>query len=246
MAFYSAFARFYDLFGGVDYKARAAYFDTLIQPLANRRGLLLDLACGTGSLSLALRELGYEVIGVDQSAEMLMLAQQKAIQAGCDLLFLQQRMERLDLYGTVEACVCALDSLNHITDRWILARALTRLALFIEPGGVFVFDVNSPHKHREVLADNCFVYEVDGAVCVWQNQTRGDLTHMTLDFFEEGEDGRYERFSEQFAERAYPPETLRELLEQAGFTVVDIYGDDTLKPPAPDAQRLIFVTKRNG
>ncbi|MEG2174367.1 MAG: class I SAM-dependent methyltransferase [Oscillospiraceae bacterium] len=245
MESYSAFAQFYDAFTeNVNYAQRAAYFDGLLLQHLGRRGLLLDLACGTGSLSVALSQLGYEVIGVDASPEMLSVAQQKAASAGEHILFLHQRMETLDLFGTVAACVSALDSLNHLTSRYALEKAIGRTALFLEPGGVFVFDMNTPHKHKAVLANHCFVYEREKALCVWQNRTKGLLTDITLDFFKEGIDTRYDRFGEQFSERAYPLAEVDEIITKCGLTRIALYGDDTLLPPNLDAERWIFVCKK--
>ena len=158
---YQAFASYYDRLIGneVDYRARARYFDALIRRYADtpEQNLLLDLACGTGSLSVELSAIGYDVIGVDASAEMLAEA---AAKGRGKILFLCQAFDTLDLYGTVGAVVCALDSLNHITDAAALEAAFARVALFTAPGGVFVFDVNTPYKHREILADNTFVYDL--------------------------------------------------------------------------------------
>ena len=182
---YQSFAAYYDRLIGneIDYRARARYFDTLIRRYADtpEQNLLLDLACGTGSLSVELSAIGYDVIGVDASADMLAEA---AAKGRGKILFLCQAFDTLDLYGTVGAVVCALDSLNHITDAAALEAAFARVALFTAPGGVFVFDVNTPYKHREILANNTFVYDLGDLFCVWQNTTNASLvTEITLDFF---------------------------------------------------------------
>lgn len=246
MASYDAFAPFYDRFVGaaVDYAGRAAYFDSILLPLVGRRGLLLDLACGTGALSVELSRLGWEVIGTDASWQMLSIAQQKAQDAGQDILFLCQRMEALDLYGTVEACVCALDSLNHITCQKRLRRVFERVALFLSPGGVFMFDLNTPYKHRALLSDNCYVFEQEDAVCVWQNRTAKNLTEVALDFFERGRDGRYTRSCERFFQRAYPLAAIKRLAASCGLETLAVYGDDSLSPPRKTAARAIFVTRK--
>ena len=245
MASYNVFAPFYDRFQRpVDYAARAAYFDRLLRENGVRPGLLLDLACGTGSLSVELAALGYEVIGVDASDQMLSCAQQKAAAAGKNILFLNQRMERLDLYGTVTACVCALDSLNHLTQEAALSRAIARVSLFLEPGGVFVFDMNTPYKQNTLLADRCYVFEDENTVCVWQNETENDLTEIRLDFFSRERNGLYRRETEEFYERAYDEDTVRRLCEKNGLHVEAVYADDTLCAPQKTSQRYIFVTKK--
>ncbi len=247
MASYDVFSVYYDRFlGDVDYSLRAAYFDLLIKRFGGgQKGLLLDLACGTGSLSVELSRLGYEVIGADASPAMLALAQNKAISAGESILFLCQRMEELDLYGTVRAAVCALDSLNHLTSLEQFSRAVSRAALFLEPGGVFVFDLNTPYKHREVLGDNCFVFEEDDTVLVWRNRTSGTLlTEISLDFFTRQKGGLYLRESEQFAERAYTMDEVKAALEAAKLRLLGAFGDDSEEPPCDTAQRWVIVAQK--
>ena len=245
MASYSAFAAYYDSFcENVDYSARAKYFDANLTKNSSTRGLLLDLACGTGSLSCELSAMGYDVIAVDASSDMLAVARQKAEDRGQNITLLNQRMEDLDLYGTVDCCVCALDSINHITSITALRRAFKRVALFVVPGGRFVFDANTPFKHKKILADNAFVFEKSDTVCIWQNHTQGNKTKITLDFFTKKKDGSYLRTIESFAERAYPREDLEKILEECGFSIEGIFGDDTFLPPDETTERYIFVTKR--
>ncbi|MFV0400513.1 MAG: class I SAM-dependent DNA methyltransferase [Oscillospiraceae bacterium] len=243
---YTAFARHYDdLTRNVDYPARAAYFDGLLRQ-EGERGLLLDLACGTGSLSLALAERGWDVIGADSSPEMLGIAQQKAIEAGRSMLFLNQSMEELDLYGTVDAAVCALDSLNHLPGLSAVKRAFSRLSLFVRPGGLLAFDVNTLHKHRQVLGDNAFVYETDQVLCVWRNALReDDGIDIELDFFEPQKDGRYLRSREAFTERYYSRELLEGALAANNFTLLAVYAADTLEQPGEDTQRDVYLAVRN-
>ena len=167
---YNTFASFYDeLTDNISYPARAAYFDSIIRRWCPKASILLDLACGTGTLSIELARLGYDVVGTDGSEQMLSEAMQNKARAlyGEDfereepsdpsierLLFLCQPMQQLDMYGTIDAAVCALDSLNHITDPAVVQKVFDRVSLFMNPGAVFVFDVNSVYKHREVLGNN--------------------------------------------------------------------------------------------
>ncbi|MBR5486112.1 MAG: class I SAM-dependent methyltransferase [Oscillospiraceae bacterium] len=243
---YSAFAEFYDgLTQNVSYPKRAAYFHELLKKFGCESGILLDLACGTGSLSVEMAKLGYDVIGVDGSCEMLSEAMSKKAESGQDVLYLCQQMEELDLYGTINATVCALDSLNHVTDIKTLEKIFERVSLFSEPGAVFVFDVNTVYKHREVLGNNVFVYDTDSVYCVWQNSysEENHIVEITLDFFVE-EDGAYYRESEFFCERAYTCEEIDELLEKTGFEKLAVYGEDCFDKPAEDAQRLIYAARK--
>ncbi|MBC8569558.1 class I SAM-dependent DNA methyltransferase [Zongyangia hominis] len=244
---YHSFASYYDrLTWDVDYPGRAAYFHALFERFQTRKvELLLDLACGTGSLSMELAKLGYDVIAVDGSEDMLSEAMEKN-DGAYPILFLCQQMEELDLYGTIDGAVCALDSLNHVTDPEKVRRILDKVSLFMNPGGIFIFDVNTVYKHREVLSESTFVYEDDDLYCVWQNGPMDEdhCVEIALDFFSfNGES--YDRESECFKERAYPPEELEGWLQKAGMEVLGIFGDDTLEPPKADAQRLIFVTRKS-
>jgi ubiquinone/menaquinone biosynthesis C-methylase UbiE len=246
MASYNVFAPFYDLLQTVDYPARAAYFDRLLRKFDMPDGLLLDLACGTGTLSVELAGRGYDVIGVDGSEQMLSVAQQKAWAAEQQILFLCQDMEELDLYGTVTGCVCALDSLNHLTEEEALSRAIGRVSLFLEPGGVFVFDMNTPYKQEILLADRSYVYEAGDTLCAWQNETEDGLTTILLDFFTRTKNGLYRRETEEFCERAYPEETVRRICAEHDLRICAVYADDTMESPTETSQRYIFVAKKGG
>lgn len=245
MSGYRDFAGFYDrLTEDVDYTARAAYFHRLIQRYAPPGKLLLDLACGTGSLSLALSKLGYDVIGVDGSYEMLSVAMGKKGEE--PVLFLCQDMDKLDLYGTVDVTVSALDSLNHITQPEQLQAVFDRVSLFTNPGGLFLFDMNTPFKHQEILADNAFVYDLDQLYCVWQNDLDEDGKNVTihLDFFVPEEDGRYSRWEEEIQERAYTQEEVRGFVERAGLELLEVFHEDSQESPRPDSQRLVYLARK--
>ena len=246
---YGVFSEFYDaLTANVSYDTVSQVLSSLLTRYGKSRGLLLDLACGTGSVSVRLAEKGYEVIGVDLSPEMLSEAQNKAYSAGQNILFLCQDMTALDLYGTVDAAVCTLDGLCHLPDEESVQAALRKVSLFMNPGGVFLFDVNSVYKHRAVLGNNTFVYDTDDVYCVWQNTLLPDgvTVQMDLDFFEPVSDaGDYVRQSERFTERAYPRETLEAMLKKAGFTVLDVFDGYSEKPAHDTSERLLFAVRKD-
>lgn len=242
MSGYQAFSEFYDrLMQDVDYAARADYLLSLFDKHGEKPKTVLDIACGSGSLCAELMRRGVDVIGVDASETMLAKAAAKVP----DALLLCQDMREMDLYGTVDGAVCVLDSLNHLCRTADVAQVFRRTRLFVEPGGLLVFDVNTPYKHREVLADRSFVAEEEDVLCVWRNRylPRSGEVEILLDFFVEQEDGRYERYWDTVRERAYSERTLRRLLAQTGWETLAVYEDMTIEPPTADCQRMIFVAR---
>ena len=186
MSEYDNFASVYDrLMSDVDYKSRTDRLLELFNEYDRTPSLILDLACGTGGFSNELAEKGLEVIGVDMSEEMLSAAKENSAERGTDVLYLCQKAEELDLYGTVDGVVCCLDSLNHITDYSKLCEAISRVSLFLEAGRLFIFDVNTVFKHKFILADNNFIIEQSGVFCAWRNSTdeETNITDISLDFF---------------------------------------------------------------
>ena len=244
MKSYGSFAKFYDgLMKDADYERRCEYLLQLLKRHNHEAGITLDLACGTGSLTRLLAEKGIDVYGVDSSEDMLSEAMQRAYEKGLNILYLKQKMQSLDLYGTINTCICTLDSINHLTDIDDVKKTFDRVGLFMDDDGLFVFDVNTLYKHRKILCDNTFVFENDEVFCVWQNSLEeNDTVNITLDFFEE-EDGVYYRSAENFSERAYSDSQIRELLSNAGFSVEAVYGDLSFDPPEETEQRVIYVAR---
>ncbi|MGI6280135.1 MAG: class I SAM-dependent DNA methyltransferase [Acutalibacteraceae bacterium] len=247
MSSYRHFAAVYDrLMRDVDYNARTDYLLRLFKEFGAVPTLLLDLACGSGGFSNLFSKKGIEVIGVDMSEEMLSVARQNSYDMGTDVLYLCQSAEKLDLYGTVDGAICCLDSLNHITDKEKLLAAVERVALFLEKDCLFIFDVNTEYKHREILADNTFVIDEDDLYCVWQNRfiPQKLTTEITLDFFVKT--GKfYTRSGERFFERAYTPAELDEILKTAGFKIEAVYDDMTENPPHDTSQRVVYVCRKS-
>lgn len=242
---YDALAGCYDeMTQDVDYPAWADYLEALfaVRPVHT----VLDLACGTGTMACLLAERGYELIGVDFSPEMLAVAAEKALDvAGERPIFLCQAMEDLDLYGTVDACVCLLDSVNHVTEPERLARALARVLLFLEPGGLFVFDVHTP-EHLRALDGGLFLDETDEGYCVWRTEydPAERICTYAMDVFRHVQDDLWSRDGEIHEEYAYTVEQLTELLQKTGFVDVRCYGDRTQAPPEDGADRVFFTARK--
>ena len=167
----------------------------------------------------------------------------------CEELLAQYHPKRelaLDLYGTVDLAVCTLDSLNHLPGKKALQKALHRLQFFVEPGGLFLFDVNTPYKHREVLGNNCFVRESEALFCVWQNEYTPEehKVEIQMDFFRRGKGEQYTRDGEQFCEWAWEDEELTAMLEAEHFEVLERWGGYDRVPVMPTTQRMVYVTRR--
>ena len=188
MSGYGKFAWFYDrLTDNVEYDKIAAAVDRYVERFGGRKNILLDIACGTGSLCERFAKMGYDVIGIDSSEQMLNAALDKKYDSGLPIQYLCQDMTKLDMYGTVDVTVCTLDSINHLTDIEAVMKVFERVSLFAYPDGLFIFDVNTVYKHREVLSNNAFVYDLDGLFCVWQNEYNAEDSSVDiyLDFLKE-------------------------------------------------------------
>ena len=247
MSSYSDFAFFYDsLMNDVDYKGRTEYLLNLFSKYGKKPELLLDLACGTGGFSNQMALNDIEVIGVDISEEMLGIARENSYDLGVDVLYLCQDAAKLDLFGTVDGAICCMDSLNHITDIEKLEKAIENVSLFLEKDCLFIFDVNTPYKHKNILGNNTFVIEEDDVFCVWQNEydSENELTYINLDFFAE-DNGVYERYSESFSEKAYGIDTLSSLANKHHFDVIGIFDDMSENALREDSERMIFVLRKN-
>ncbi|MBQ8123935.1 MAG: class I SAM-dependent methyltransferase [Ruminococcus sp.] len=247
MSGYSVFARYYDqLTANIDYKGRAEYFGQIIRRFDQTdNNILLDLACGTGSISQEMARQGFDVIGVDLSDEMLGIAIEKKFDSGLNIQYLCQDMRNIDMFGTIGITICALDSINHLSTAEDVRQVFEKVALFAEPKGLLIFDVNTLYKHRNILANNTFTYETDSVYCVWENSLdpKTDEVKMELVFFEKEENGLWSRSSDSFSEKAYSEELIEQLLDECGLELVAKYGDDSFEPPKEDSQRIVYVAR---
>ena len=246
MKTYRSFAEHYDsLTQNVDYTGLCKHYTTLISQYGNGGNLVLDLACGTGSLSVLLAKGGYDVVGVDASGEMLALAMNK-IESFGNPIFLNQTMQELDLFGTIDAAVCCLDSINHLKTEADVKKAVEKVSLFLNPNGLFIFDINTLYKHREILGNNTFVYDTDDVYCVWQNtfNDKNGQIDILLDFFREDSGGKYTRSCENFSEYYYSDEFLMQTLEENSLKCIVKLDDFTQNPAKNDSQRVLYVCRK--
>lgn len=229
----------------VNYPAWADFLEKLFARQPRPVHTVLDLACGTGTMSWLLAQRGYEVIGVDISPDMLAVAAEKDLDGVTEPpIFLCQAMEDLDLYGTVDACVCLLDSINHVTRADLLQQAFRRVRLFLEPGGLFIFDVHTP-AHLESLDGGMFLDETEDAYCVWRTDydPRRKICTYGMDVFHRQGD-LWRREEEVHEERAYTAEELTAQLIRAGFVNIRQYGERKLRRPKEGEARLFFTARK--
>lgn len=241
---YGDFAQAYDaLTFNVPYDNIAKYYNDILCGMTNGKKLL-DMGCGTGNLTVRMARLGFDVIGQDASSEML--AQAAAKSDGLDICWICQNMAETELAAPVDAVISTLDSVNHLESADEIERCFRAAAGALEKGGTFAFDVNTVYKHREILGSNTFVYDVDGVYCVWQNMfdQKDNGVDIELDLFFEEDDGAYTRGYESFREIAVTESELRNMLERAGFQIVEIWEYLTKSIPNERSEKLMIVASK--
>ncbi len=240
---YNEFAYFYDeLNGAADYDALFLYVKQQLERHNVQNGIVVDLGCGTGDLTLMLTQAGYDMIGVDQSEEMLAVLREKAdeLELSQRLLLLRQNILELDLYGTIRAAISTFDTYNHIGPKENFEKAIEKAAFFMEKGGVFLFDLNTPYKHQKVLADNVFDLEGPDATCRWENHydeaTQTVDIQINIHYLDTDE-----RFQEQFKEYTYSLDYVKTVLERYGFAMETVCDGETFGPLTEQSQRYMIT-----
>lgn len=242
MSSYQTFAEFYDrLTENVDYKVRSEYISNFFSRYGKNEKTVLDLACGTGSISKYLAEKNYNVIGIDLSDEMLIQANSKEIS---NALFVKGDITDFKLLERVNYCVCSLDSINHLNDIKDVENCFNCVYESLNTDGIFVFDINTLYKHENILADNTFVFDEEDFFLSWDNEYLGDgVVRILLDFFVFN-GNNYDRYSEEFCEKAYSINSVISVLEKTGFSVIGVYDDLTENSPEEDSERVYFVVTK--
>lgn len=240
---YNEFAYFYDEFNSAaDYDALFRYVQGELAAHGVAGGILADLGCGTGDLTLMLTQAGYDVIGIDRSEEMLSVLREKADELGLSgrLLLLRQDLLELDLYGTIRAAVSTFDTFSHIGPLERFEQAIRKAAYFMEKGGVFLFDLNTPYKYEHILAGQTFDIEAEDATCRWTNLYEAEEARVRIsidiDYFDTGE-----HFQETFYEYSYPLQTVLTLLERYGFRAARLVDGEDFGPVRADSPRWIIT-----
>ena len=227
---YTGFAEVYDLFmDQVPYEKWSRRITEILKEYGIPDGLVLDLGCGTGSMTELLADAGYDMIGVDASEEMLELACEKRPGSGDDILYLLQDMREFELYGTVRAIVSVCDSLNYITEEEDLLQVFRLVWNYLDPDGVFFFDMNTIYKYKEMLGETTIAENREEGSFIWENyyDPEEQLNQYDLTLYVQDEDDRYVRFEETHIQKAYALERVLELLEKAGLKAEQIFDSDT-------------------
>lgn len=240
---YTSFAQVYDLFmDNVPYEAWGEYLDKLFKEYGIEKGLLLDLGCGTGKLTRLMAEKGYDMIGVDYSYEMLDIAK---AQSEDSILYLLQDMREFELYGTVQGIYSACDCINYILEEEELGQVFALANNYLDPGGIFVFDINTPYKYHELLAENTFAETREEGSFIWENyfDIEEDINEYALTLYIKEQEGRFQRFEETHYQRCYDLELIQRLLEEAGLELVAVYDAYTKEPVSKECEKALFIAR---
>lgn len=262
MEAYTGFAAVYDLFmDNVPYGEWSRYLVSLLQEHGVPEGLVLELGCGTGKMTRLLAQAGYDMIGVDFSEEMLQIAREKEWAAdesetldtgkkAADILYLLQDMREFELYGTVKAVVCVCDSLNYILEEEELLTVFSLVNNYLDPGGIFIFDMNTLYKYREILGENTICENREEGSFIWENfyddKEQINQYDLTLFIREEGEQDLYRKYEETHFQKGYELQNVRNLLEQAGMEFVAMYDAFTREPVKEYSERIYVIAREQG
>ncbi len=216
--------------------------------LESERNLVVDLGCGTGTLTELLYQKGFDIIGVDNSESMLNIAMEKREKSGDEILYLLQDMRELELYSTVGTVVSVCDSVNYILEEEELAEVFSRVNNYLYPGGIFIFDFNTEYKYREIIGDTTIAENREDCSFIWENYYDPEeaLNEYDLTIFVREEIGLFRRFTETHFQRGYTVEQMTALVEQAGMLVVEIMDADTRQPVTAESERVYIVAKEQG
>ncbi len=246
MQAYTGFAQVYDLFmDNVPYEEWGRYLTGLLQEHGVEHGIVLDLGCGTGKMTRLLGRAGYDMIGVDNSQEMLGIAMDKDAEG---ILYLCQDMRAFELYGTVAAVVSVCDSMNYILEEEELEQVFRLVNNYLDPGGIFIFDLNTLFKYEALLGDAVICENRDEGSFIWENYYDSEerLNEYDLTLFIREDSGLYRKYEETHCQRGYSLEQVQTLLAQAGMEFVTAYDAFTKEAPRQESERVYVIAREKG
>lgn len=249
MASYQSFAQVYDTFmDNIDYDGWGAYLIGLLREYGICDGLVLELGCGTGSMTERLAMAGYDMIGSDLSPDMLEIAMEKKDASGLNILYLLQDMREFELYGTVRAIVSVCDSMNYILEEEDLLQVFRLVNNYLDPGGMFIFDLNTTKKYRD-MGETTIAENREEASFIWENyfdeEEKINEYDLTL-FIRDEEDGRFDRFEEFHEQRAYSLTEIGELIRESGMELIAMYDAFTHEPATEECERVYVIAREQG
>lgn len=259
---YQDFAYVYDeLMDATPYQEWCQRIDSLIQKygvskpernaedvLDSEKNLVVDLGCGTGTLTELLYNKGYDMIGIDNAEEMLNVAMEKRAENGSEILYLLQDMRELELYSTVGTVVSVCDSVNYILEEEELLETFTLVNNYLYPGGIFIFDFNTDYKYREIIGDTTIAENREDCSFIWENyyDEESCINEYDLTIFVQEEEDIFRRFTETHYQRGYTPTQMVSLIERAGMTLVEMKDADTGNEVTAESQRVYIVASEHG
>ncbi len=242
---FTVLAEYYDRLNGADYGEYAKFIVQVFEKYGSgNESLLLDLGCGTGSLTLELAEMGYDMIGADISPDMLTVALDRAYDAEKSILYLNQDMRDFELYGTVQGIICSLDGINYLQTADDVKKCFKLVRNYLEPGSLFIFDVNSEYRFKEIFAKQDFFLEDEGVYMGWKNafDEKNGACEMDLTLFVKNEDGTYDKYEETQTEKLWTDAELDAMLTECGLEILDVFsGFDMRRAEKNDEKRFYVV-----
>lgn len=250
MEAYTSFASVYDTFmDNIPYEDWGVYLRGLLKEYGINEGLVLDLGCGTGTMTEILASERYDMIGIDNSEEMLEIAMEKKADSGHDILYLLQDMREFELYGTVKAIVSICDSVNYITEEEELEEVFRLVNNYLDPKGIFIFDFNTIYKYREILGDRTIAEAREECSFIWDNYyyEEEEINEYELSLFIREQDSElYRKYQETHFQKAYSLETIQRLIEQSGLEYITAYDAFTKNNPTDESERIYVIARERG
>ncbi len=241
---YTSFAKVYDLFmDNIPYEEWCKYVLKFLTQYGITDGILLDLGCGTGTFTELLADAGYDMIGIDNSEEMLNIASEKKVESGFDILYLLQDMREFELYGTVRAIISICDSINYILNYDELVKVFSLVNNYLDPDGIFLFDFNTKYKYKELLGDTTIAENREKSSFIWDNYyyEEEEINEYELTLFIQKKDTSYEKYVETHFQKVYSLEDIQSALDVAGLKFINAYDAFTNNPPHEKSERIYVV-----